>query len=480
MIFNSPIFLFAFLPLAISLFIFIPLKFRNIFLVLASLLFYSWGEGELVFLLLISIFINYISGLLIHNWRDKIQSKIIFFIAVSLNIGGLAIYKYTNFFIDNLNIVYSWFGIQAIEIQEIYFPLGISFFTFQALSYLIDVYREEEEVETNPINTALYLSFFPKLISGPIIKYSDMKPQFANKQKISLDDAYYGISRFIQGLAKKILIADNLGIYADQVFSVPANEITGITAWGGALIFGLQLFFDFSGYTDMAIGLGRLFGFKLPENFDYPYISQSISDFWRRWHKSLSFWFRDYFYTPLALILSRNWNARFAIAFSVFIAFVTVGLWHGAAWKYVVFGAIHASFLVFEMTIGQNLLSKLWRPFRHIYAIIIIVISTIYFRADSIEHANTYLAQMFFNGIFSSELYNIPISNITLFIIPIALFFAFPIRPLILKSIEKINKNSITNEIYGIIYALILLALLIVSFYFISSGHFQPFIYFQF
>lgn len=480
MIFNSPVFLFLFLPLALGLYFITPARVRPIYLVVASIFFYTWGEGELVLLLLASIFVNYISGLLLDTYKNTKAADYILYAAVTANVGGLIFYKYSNFLSDNLNIVLSALNIPSIEVDTIYFPLGISFYTFQALSYLLDIYREKAPAETNPVKAALYITFFPKLISGPIIPYSDMKRQMDKPLTAETGEIYEGVKRFIFGLAKKVIIADNLAIYANSVFAESPSDISAITAWTGTMIFGLQMYFDFSGYTDMAIGAGRMFGFKLPENFNFPYVATSISDFWRRWHISLSTWFRDYFYTPLSLTLAVRWNSRFAIGFSVFIAFITIGLWHGAAWNYVIFGFIHAVFITWEMTYGIKYLNKIWKPIQHIYTIFIIIVSTIFFRAGTVSQALDYLEQMFYGG-FSTHTLTLPIQPLSLSMTIAACVLALPVfHRMSKRASERSEGSGIFKPITRGFSILLYLALLYLSLLFVASAGFTPFIYFQF
>ena len=480
MIFNTPVFLFLFLPVALALFFFVPRKYKTVFLVLASIAFYTWGEGELIILLLLSVFFNYIAGLLLERYNNQAAGRFILIAAVLLNIGGLVFYKYTGFLAENLNIILSALDIPAITINPIYFPLGISFFTFQALSYLYDVYREVAPAEHNPVKAALYMTFFPKLISGPIIRYSDMKEQMDAGIQVSTTDVYEGLKRFITGLAKKVIIADNLALYANQVFSETTNELSAVSVWAGIVVYGLQMYYDFSGYTDMAIGAGRMFGFRLPENFNFPYAASSVTDFWRRWHMSLSFWFRDYFYTPVSLILARKWNAQTSIGISVFLAFVTIGLWHGAAWKFVVFGLIHATFIMWEMTRGNKYISRLWKPLQHFYAIAVILISTVFFRANDLTHAFAYLKQMFAGG-FAAGQYNITMLPLTLVITVggfiLAMPWTLPAEKYLLRTSEK---NSIFRMGYHSVLTVFLYLLLLVSLVFVAASGFSPFIYFQF
>jgi alginate O-acetyltransferase complex protein AlgI len=474
--FASPIFLFTFLPLVVLIYYLLPAGYKKIYLVLASLYFYAWGEGEVVVILLFYTAFNYYAGLLLRQYQNKRLAGTILTIGILANIGGLVFYKYTQFFLDNLNGVIP--ALDSFLSDKIYFPLGISFYTFSAMSYLWDIYREEAPASADPVDAALYICFFPKLIAGPIVRYSEMKPQLDNLPAPSLSNLYPGLTRFIEGLAKKVLIADNLARFSDQVFAMDPGDMAFSTSWMGALVYGLVLYFDFSGYTDMAIGIGRMLGFRLPENFNFPYIAQSISDFWRRWHLSLSYWFRDYFYTPLSLILSRRWNPKLAIIFSVFLAFTTVGLWHGAAWKFIIFGLLHASFLAFEMWKGLAWLAILPRIFRHLYTLLVIMVSTLFFRADSLDHALAYIGKMFS---FSSTNQALPVNTLTWILTISAFFLSLPFFWNFIKKISAFaEKQALWAEVWGTLRVVVLIFMLLLSLIFLSSGLYQPFIYFQF
>jgi len=405
MIFNTPVFLFLFLPVALALFFFVPRKYKTVFLVLASIAFYTWGEGELIILLLLSVFFNYIAGLLLERYNNQAAGRFILIAAVLLNIGGLVFYKYTGFLAENLNIILSALDIPAITINPIYFPLGISFFTFQALSYLYDVYREVAPAEHNPVKAALYMTFFPKLISGPIIRYSDMKEQMDAGIQVSTTDVYEGLKRFITGLAKKVIIADNLALYANQVFSETTNELSAVSVWAGIVVYGLQMYYDFSGYTDIARGSARIMGYDLMVNFRLPYFSKNVKEFWQRWHISLSTWFRDYLY----ISMGGNRKGKNRQTFNTFVVFVVSGLWHGANWTFVIWGALHGLYVTagsMMSGIRKKVNSFLgWKenmPIRKIYDIgltfLLVNFAWIFFRANNTGDAFTLIAHIFKNS----------------------------------------------------------------------------------
>ena len=330
MSFSSPIFLFLFLPSVLVLHFLIPKDWRNGFLLCISLLFYTWGAKSIILIMLFLIGFNYLFGIILERYSSDEQGKrrIVLFLAVLINVGLLCYFKYTNFLVNTII-----FGEQRIN--PIHLPIGISFFTFQALSYVIDVYRRDMPAQKNPTRLALYISFFPELLAGPILRYRAMAGQIA-RRSIDLSGFAAGVRRFIVGLGKKVLIANTLATVADRIFSLAPAQFTPGLAWLGILCYTLQIYFDFSGYSDMAIGLGRMFGFEFMENFNYPYMSRSIKDFWRRWHISLSTWFRDYLYIPLG----GNRGTPFRTHINLIIVFLLCGLWHGANWTFLVWGTM--------------------------------------------------------------------------------------------------------------------------------------------
>ncbi len=389
MVFSSPIFIYLFLPIILALYFLVGRRARNVLLLGGSLFFYTWGEQKFVLVILVSIVFNYFFGLLIDHFHGVRNSKVILTLAVIFNIGLLGIFKYANFLVDNLNWVFSIFEIQAIELQPIHLPIGISFFTFQALSYVIDVYRQEAHVQKNPFHTALYISFFPQLIAGPIVRYHDIATQIIDRT-INREGFALGIRRFIIGLGKKVLIANTVAVPADAIFAIPGNQLTPGLAWLGIICYGLQIYFDFSGYSDMAIGLGHMFGFKFLENFNYPYISQSIQEFWRRWHISLSTWFRDYLYIPLG----GNRRSSLRVYLNLVTVFFLVGLWHGASWNFVIWGFYHGLFLTIERLGFTKWLFSWWKPIRHIYVLLAVLVGWVFFRAETLQQSLAMLAAM--------------------------------------------------------------------------------------
>ena len=387
MLFSSSVFIFIFLPLVLFLYYISGKKIRNYILLLASLIFYAWGGVNYLKILMVSILINYIFGLLIDKTVDRSHlRKFILILGIILNLALLFYYKYYDFFIENINNILN----MNLELKRIVLPIGISFFTFQGMSYIIDIYRNDGKVNKNIFSVALYISFFPQLVAGPIIKYKIIDEQI-RVRKESIDYFSYGINRFVIGLGKKIIISDMLGAISDNIFLLAnSSGIDMITAWIGAIGYTLQIYFDFSGYSDMAIGLGHLFGFKFPENFNYPYISRSITEFWRRWHISLSTWFKEYLYIPL------GGNRRGNVYFNLFVVFLVTGLWHGASWNFVIWGLWHGMFMIIERVIrNENWYKKIPSFIKIFITLFIVIIGWVLFKATTLEEGLKYLSIMF-------------------------------------------------------------------------------------
>ena len=375
MVFSSVPFIFYYLPLLLVCYYLIPARFRlvrNLILLLASLMFYAWGEGKYIAVLLISITLNHFVGRLIERSNTRANLAL----GITLNLLILGFYKYAEFITGMVGLT-DW--------NAPTLPLGISFFTFQAISYLIDVSRKEAPATTSMINTALYICSFPQLIAGPIVRYKEVALQLIERKE-SFDQFSLGIKIFVIGLAQKILIANIVGETADDVFNAPVETLSTVEAWYGLVAYSLQIFFDFAGYSNMAIGLGHMLGFTFPRNFNVPYSSLSVTEFWRRWHMTLSGWFRDYLYIPLGGNRVAPWRA---IA-NLWIVFVLCGLWHGAAWTFILWGVWHGFFLSIERLGLNNLLSKAWSPVRNMYLLLAVFFGWVLFRADSIEHAGHY------------------------------------------------------------------------------------------
>lgn len=388
MVFDSPVFVFLFLPMILAIYYAIPRKGRNSVLLAAGLLFYAWGDAQALWVLLLSTAANYAIGLGMERAGPGRPGKVVLGLALCGNLALLMFYKYLKFAVDNLGAL-GMVNPGAFDWTTWHIPLGISFFTFSAMAYHVDIYRGKSRAERSLIDFALFFSHFAKVIAGPIVRYSDVSAEL-NMRKQSWEGFASGVQRFVIGLGKKVLVANQVAVFADEAFKNPGG-LDMPTAWLGVLCYSLQLYFDFSGYSDMAIGLARMFGFTFMENFNYPYISLSIQEFWRRWHISLSLWFRDYLYIPLGG--SRVSEAR--IYFNLVLVFFLCGFWHGASWSFIVWGLFHGVFLVLERIGLGRVLQGTWRPFQHVYALLVIMIGWVFFRAADLTQAILYLRAMF-------------------------------------------------------------------------------------
>jgi alginate O-acetyltransferase complex protein AlgI len=364
-------------------------SYGNWLLLVASVIFYATGGGAFTWLMLASIAFNYWMAIAVDRHRDRPSAKLILAVAVGVNLVVLGVFKYANFFAGNVNTLFLVLGVRPMVVPRILLPIGISFFTFHAISYVVDVYRRDATAQKSPVHAALYLLLFPQLIAGPIIRYRDIADQLA-RRVVSLDDFAYGVRRFVIGLGKKVLVANIVAGPADKIFAMPFAELSAAHAWLGIVCYTLQIYFDFSGYSDMAIGLGRLFGFRFPENFRWPYIAQTVQDFWRRWHMSLSTWFRDYLYVPLGG--SRVSPAR--MYRNLVTVFFLCGLWHGASWNFVIWGLFHGLFLVVERVGLAGAIMRLPRPVRHAYLLLVVMIGWVFFRAETLPGAIAFLRAM--------------------------------------------------------------------------------------
>ena len=405
MLFPEPIFLFLFLPGLLALYFAGGSRVHgtraNWLLVAASIVFYAKGGGAFTWLMLGSIAFNYWMAILVARAKTRAGApeaavaparatpKQLVAAAVGVNLAVLALFKYTNFFAANVNTLFLALRVDPVVVPEVLLPIGISFYTFHAISYVVDVYRGDALAQKRPSHAALYLLLFPQLIAGPIVRYRDLADQLA-RRVVTLDDFAHGVRRFVIGLGKKMLIANPVAIPADRIFAMPAGELTAGHAWLGVACYTLQIYFDFSGYSDMAIGLGRMFGFRFPENFRWPYVAQTVQDFWRRWHISLSTWFRDYLYVPLGG--SRAGTAR--MYGNLVLVFFLCGLWHGASWSFVVWGLFHGAFLVVERLGAARALLRLPAPIRHAYLLLVVMIGWVFFRAETLTSAVAYLQAM--------------------------------------------------------------------------------------
>ena len=468
MLFSSIVFLFSFLPAVMILYYLLPVRFRNVILLLASLVFYAWGEPVYLFLMLLSILFNYFSGLdIARNLQDKRAAKRSLVFNLIINLAVLGFFKYEGFLLDTLN------GILPVHISyhALPLPIGISFYTFQILSYIIDVYRGNVKVQTNLPNFALYVTMFPQLIAGPIVQYADVDEQLASRE-VSRTKFGEGSMYFIRGLAKKVLLANTSGMIFTEVSGLAKGNIAVVTAWLGAFAYMFQIYFDFSGYSDMAIGLGKMFGFEFNMNFNYPYVSKSITEFWRRWHISLSSWFRDYVYIPLG----GNRVSKIKHIRNLLIVWFLTGLWHGAAWNFVAWGLYYGVILIIEKYLLSPVLDRLPDVVRHIYSIVLVVIGWVLFFSSSFGQAADYIRVMFgagAHGFADRESMYLLTSNLILWLILI-----FGSTPLVHFRYEHMlrSKKWNTTIINSVVYA----ALFIVCIAYLVTETYNPFLYFRF
>lgn len=486
MLFSSMTFIYVFLPTVAIIYLLVRKEIRNYVLLLSSLVFYAWGEPKYLAIMLLIILSNYVLAIFIEKARlnesrnlqrkSKIlnylskQGKVnLLVLSLIINLGILCYFKYFNFFLENINELFH----TNANFVRVLMPIGISFYTFQAISYIIDIYRGGV-AQKDIFKLALYISLFPQLIAGPIVKYHELSSQI-DERKVSFNTISYGIKRFIIGLSKKMLIANVFGQVADKIFSQNADSISPGIAWLGAISYTIQIYFDFSGYSDMAIGLGAIFGFKFPENFDYPYISKSISEFWRRWHISLSSWFKQYLYIPIG----GNKKGKFRTYINLGIVFLATGFWHGAAWNFIIWGAWNGLFVIVEKVFNINKDNKRRSFFRsfilHFYCILVFVIGWVLFRSPDMSYAFTYVCNMFGLIPHSHNVYNLVyyMDTLEFITLPIALLFCLPIAKNLLVLSDKFAIVSWGTNI-------ICYVLLILSSAYVAGSTYNPFIYFRF
>jgi len=476
MVFSSPVFLFLFLPIVLGVYFLLPKALWNLWLLVASLFFYAWGERAFTLVMLASIGMNYAFGLLIERWRGRPGMKATMVVAVVANLTLLAGYKYANFLVGILNGLLVPMRIAPVHLDPVHLPIGISFFTFHALSYVIDVYRADVRGEKDFAKVALYVTLFPQLIAGPILRYHHVAYQFGIRS-VDLLLFHSGARRFLVGFGKKVLIANTLAVPADKLFGVSAATLSPGAAWLGIACYTLQLYFDFSGYSDMAIGLGRMFGFQFPENFNYPYISRSIKEFWRRWHISLSTWFRDYLYIPMG----GNRVAPGRAYLNLMTVFFLCGLWHGANWTFVVWGLYHGLFLVLEGRGFLRRIETLPRVVGHAYTVFVMMIGWVLFRSDTLSHAGRYLRAMAgvghgapenFAGMFLTRDVQLALLAGIVGSTPLVANLA---RRLCAMPENALGRLAVEGAVNMGLVAVFLLALTC-----LSAGTYNPFIYFRF
>ncbi|MBR6238129.1 MAG: MBOAT family protein [Lachnospiraceae bacterium] len=482
MLFSSMLFLWIFLPTVLVVNMLLGMihfssedkriKVKNIFLLIASLIFYAWGGVRYLLLMLGVIFINYLAGILTERLADK--RKLVFVLAICANLGLLFYFKYFNLFIHTIEEI-TGKGKGGLQIAEVVLPIGISFYIFQAMSYTIDVYRNKVSVQKDIFKFALYVALFPQLIAGPIVIYNDVKDEIEHRHE-TMDDMVYGIGRFCIGLGKKVIIANALAEAADGIWDIAGTDISRMgagVAWFGMIAYTLQIYYDFSGYSDMAIGLGRMLGFHFKENFNYPYISTSIKEFWRRWHISLSSWFRDYVYIPLG---GSRTDSKWKIYRNLLIVFLLTGIWHGANYTFFVWGLLHGILIVTERAgFGRILEKKGFKPFGWIYTSFAVMIGWVFFRSDSIEIALGYIKRLFAFGSFPYTVLNFCSMRTVS-----ALVLAILCMGTLLKPWKRFCDKYAKNPVFGTIGYVVQICMLLYSIVLIVSGTYNPFIYFQF
>ena len=470
MLFSSNLFLFLFLPAVLLVYYLLDRRLRNPFLLLASLVFYAWGTGKFVLMMLASVFLNYTAALVLERLRKPVLRKLTLVLTVVLNLSVLFVYKYLDFFITNVNLL----GFN-LPLQHIALPLGISFFTFQAMSYSLDVYMGTAKVQKNPLNVALYVSFFPQLVAGPIVRYQTIADQIRHRQE-NFEDFSEGVRRFIVGFAKKIILSNNMALIADGAFGDPERSV--VYAWLGAIAYTFQIFFDFSGYSDMAIGLGKMFGFHFLENFNYPYISASVSEFWRRWHMSLGQWFRDYVYFPLG---GSRVKTRGRLVFNLLVVWALTGVWHGASWNFVFWGLMYFVLLTFEKLTGipQKFASPWAKALYRVFTLLCVVIGWVFFRAPDMAAGVEYVWNLFGMGTASfccDQVVRIW-QQYRFFYLAAALCSTPVFRCLKERIARRSEKLALAAEFCGVaVYGF----LLVWSVSYIMMGSHNPFIYFNF
>ena len=466
MLFSSIPFLYYFLPSVLILFLLAPKKLKNTVLLISSLVFYGWGEPKYVIMMVASIIIGFVSGLLIEATNEKSKKKLILTINIIINLGFLGFFKYSNFFIENFNSVTGL----SLNLLNVALPIGISFYTFQILSYAVDVYRGTTKAQKNIINLATYITMFPQLIAGPIVRYTDIVKSL-DERTISFEKISYGVRRFIVGLSKKVLLANALGELC--VTFKASDDKSLLFYWLYAVAFCLQVYFDFSGYSDMAIGLGKILGFEFMENFNFPFISKSIAEFWRRWHISLGSWFRDYVYIPLGgnRVKSSKW------IFNILVVWFLTGFWHGAAWNFIIWGLYFVIFLMFEKTPVGKFITKT-HVLNRIYTLFFIIISFVIFDAVNMDEAFVYIKAMV--GFSDVPLISTEFVYYLKEYLVILVLSVVGATPLVKKIATRLNEIKGVKVVVGILEPIILIGLLILVTAYLVDGSFNPFLYFRF
>ena len=472
MLFSSMTFVFMFLPIVCAIYLLVRPEIRNYILLAASMLFYAWGEPKYLAIMILTILVNYTGANYISRSRNLIHRKLLLVATILVDLSFLFYFKYFNFVLDNINHLFH----THIDFIDVIMPIGISFYTFQALSYVVDVYRGEVKAQRDIYKLALYITLFPQLVAGPIVKYHDVAEQISCRT-VTFDKVAYGVKRFIIGLAKKMLIANTLGAVADKIFAQPVEQFDTLTAWIGAIAYTLQLYYDFSGYSDMAIGLGSIFGFKFLENFNYPYISKSITEFWRRWHISLSTWFKEYLYIPLG----GNRVSKRRNLFNLFVVFLATGIWHGASWNYILWGLYFFVFLVLERFVLKKVLERLPRAVGWIYAMLVVYFGWVLFKFENMAELGNVLAGMFGFGHMAGNLSTLYTLLNNIFLLIISIIAVFPIgKNLRMAAYRYENKRKKVPTLLYYLDAVTPVILILLSLLALVGDSYNPFLYFQF
>ena len=469
MIFSSVFFIFVFLPVVLLAYFLVPKKCKNVVILIASLIFYAWGEPIYIVLMIFSILFNYLSGLEIDDCKERgdvLKGKIAFWMAVGVNLGILGFFKYAGFVVENLNRILPF----DISMPALALPIGISFYTFQTLSYIIDVYKGNVKVQKNVINFGTYISMFPQLIAGPIVRYADVEGQLVER-KVTLTKFGEGTAWFLRGLAKKVLLANNIGMLFDAVQVMGAGNISMLTAWLGCAAYTFQIYFDFSGYSDMAIGLGKMFGFTFMKNFDYPYTSSGSTEFWRRWHISLGTWFREYVYIPLGgnrVSIKRN-------ILNICIVWMLTGLWHGAAWNFIFWGVYYGALLLLEKFVLKDVLAKTPGTVKHIYTMILVMIGWVFFFSPTLGSAFQYVGAMF--GIGATGIID---RTAVYYLSNYFILFLLMILCSVPYTYKRFRRLAVRGNVGRVVMLAVYVVLFILSTAYLVSATYNPFLYFRF
>lgn len=475
MVFSSVIFLVYFLPIFLTIYFLVPKSFKNPVLLLSSIFFYAWGAPLFIFAILLTTTVDFYFVKLLNNAADDKKRKLWLILSLSLNVGMLFYFKYCNFFIENVNAILNAAGIQEVSWTKVVLPIGISFYTFESITYVVDVYRRLHKPLDNFWQYQLYIICFPKLIAGPIIRYHEISDQIADRSaNDTIDNKLTGFYRFCLGLGKKVLIANVMAAKADEIFNMPTNELTTSLAWLGMLAYTFQIYFDFSGYSDMALGIGKMIGFKFPENFDNPYTSKSITEFWRRWHMTLGSWMKNYLYIPLG---GNKVESKTRLYFNLWLVFLASGFWHGAAWTFIIWGIYHGFWLVLERMFLADVYKKIGKLASTLICFVLVAIGWVFFRADTTAGAFNFVQQLFTFNFKTPPRF---VDSEFLFYFMLAVLFSFFASFKIGQRIQNTVYYSYYGNLGNLLATVVAISLFTLSLASITSSGFNPFIYFRF